>query len=319
MKATTISIANQIGGISRTTTALCLSDALGYFNKKVLLIDFHSQANATDTSNVGNVNLTITDVICGNCIPEDAIIKCKYYDFLAADDYLNNAETQKIEPTLLKESIRPLLDSYEYIIIDTPSRRGNLLYNALVASDYVIIPTETTTLALRGINDLYWTIQNVMKINSNLNILGILLVQYNNRTILGRQITEMIHDWAKQMNTIVFKSTIRKGVAVAKSQAARIPLIDFAKDSKPSMDYEAFAKEVMSLLRKKPGRPKTITKERRTISAKISVDLLDKWEEVKFLKGGNLTEYIERLIQEDMDKTYKQLKEIIDSMQEETI
>lgn len=127
-----------------------------------------------------------------------------------------------------------------------PPALGNLSYNSLVASNYVIIPTEPRPFALQGLSALNRTIQNVQnRHNSTLKVLGILLIKYSNRTVLNRDIKDMIAEYAEQMHTTLFDTTIREGVAVAEAQTTREPLIDYAKNSKPNIDYKAFTTELL--------------------------------------------------------------------------
>lgn len=244
-----ISVALQKGGTGKTTTALVLASALGQKNKRVLVIDMDSQANATYASGVDNPLRTITDALGGDCTVDAALIHCKYYDLLAADNYLSNVEMAEVKPTLLKTVISQVKQNYDYILIDTPPALGNLSYNSLVASDYVIIPTEPRPFALQGLSALYNTIQSVQNHqNKDLKVLGILLIKYNNRTVLNRDIRDMIEDYAKQIDTVIFKTSIREGIAVAESQISREPLIDYAKNSNPNKDYKAFATEILQMI-----------------------------------------------------------------------
>ena len=244
--AITISVVLQKGGVGKSTTSQALASTLGFKHKKVLLIDLDPQTNITYSSGVDNPKRTITDVLGEDCKADEAVIECKYYDLLAADSYLTNVEMAEVEPTLLKNVIAPLKSKYDFIIIDTPPALGNLSVNALVASDYVIIPTEPRPFALQGLGRLHSTIESVRNgYNSNLKVLGILLIKYSNRTILNRDIKDMIEDYAKQMNTIVFDTTIREGIVVAEAQTVREPLIDYAKSSKPNIDYKAFTTELL--------------------------------------------------------------------------
>ena len=239
--AITISLVLQKGGVGKSTTSQALASTLGFKHKKVLLIDLDPQTNITYSSGVDNPKRTITDVLNEDCKADEALIHCKYYDLLAADSYLTNVEITKVDPTLLKNVIAPLKSKYDFIIIDTPPALGNLSVNALVASDYVIIPTEPRPFALQGLGRLHSTIESVRNgYNSNLKVLGILLIKYHNRTVLNRDIKDMIEDYAKQMNTIVFNATIREGIAVAEAQTVRQPLIDYAKNSNPNIDYKGF-------------------------------------------------------------------------------
>lgn len=247
--AKVISIALQKGGVGKSTTAQALASTLGFKKKKVLLIDMDSQGNATYSSGIDNPQRTITDVLGEDCKAEEALTHCKYYDLLAADDYLTNVEMAEVEPTLLKNAISPILGKYDFVVIDTPPALGNLSFNSLVASDYVVIPSEPRAYCLQGLGKLYNTIQNVQNgHNSRLKVLGILLIKYSNRTVLNRDIKDMIEDYAKQMNTIVFNTTIREGIAVAEAQTVREPLIDYAKNSKANIDYKAFTTELLQMI-----------------------------------------------------------------------
>ena len=151
-----------------------------------------------------------------------------------------------VESTLLKNVLKPYKNLYDYIIIDTPPALGNLSYMSLVASDYVVIPTEPRPFALKGLGTLNNTINSIKEsLNPDLKVLGILLIKYHNRTILNRDIKDMIEDTAHDMNTSVFNATIREGVAVPEAETMRIPLIDYAKNSKPNIDYKAFTTELL--------------------------------------------------------------------------
>lgn len=248
--AITISIVLQKGGTGKSTTAQALASTLGFKHKKVLLIDLDPQSNVTYSSGADDLVHTIFDVLGENCGADEALVHCKYYDLLAADTYLTNIEmSTDIEPSLLKSALEPIKSHYDFIIVDTPPALGNLSFNSLVASDYVVIPTEPRPFALQGLgrlNDTIQTIQNAL--NPSLKVLGILLIKYNNRTVLNRDIKSMIGDYAKQMNTIVFHTSIREGIAVAEAQTVREPLIDYAKNSKPNIDYKAFTTELLQKL-----------------------------------------------------------------------
>lgn len=244
--AITISITLQKGGTGKTAKAQALASTLGFKHKKVLLIDLDPQSNTTYSSGVDEPKKTITDVLGAECSPDEALVYCKYYDLLPADTYLTNVEISDVEPTLLKNVLKPLQDRFEYIILDTPPALGHLSFNALVASDYVVIPTEPRPFALQGLGRLHSTIESVRNgLNPDLKVLGILLIKYSNRTVLNRDIKNMIEDYAKQMNTIVFDTSIREGIAVAEAQTVREPLIDYAKNSKPNIDYKAFTTELL--------------------------------------------------------------------------
>lgn len=245
--AVTISIALQKGGVGKSTTSQALASILGFQHKKVLLVDMDSQGNITYSSGIDSPQYTVFDLLGEDCRAEEALIQCKYYDLLASDPYLTNIEmSENVEPALLRNALEPVKASYDYIIIDTPPALGNLSFNSLVASDYVVIPTEPRPFALQGLGKLHDTIESARRgLNPSLKVAGILLVKYSNRTVLNRDIKTMIEDYAKQMNTIVFNSTIREGIAVAEAQTVREPLIDYSKNSNPNIDYKAFTAELL--------------------------------------------------------------------------
>ena len=178
---------------------------------------------------------------------DEALLKCTYYDLLAGSAYLTNIEAaENVEPELLKNVLEPIKEKYDFIIIDTPPALGNLSFNALVASDFVVIPTEARPFSLQGLDKLNDTIQTIrQKLNPALKIAGILLVKYHNRTVLNRDIRSMVEEYAVKMQTTIFNTTIREGIAVPESQTVRIPLIDYAKNSNPNIDYKAFITELL--------------------------------------------------------------------------
>ena len=242
-----ISVALQKGGVGKSTTSQALASTLGFKKKRVLLIDMDSQGNVTYSSGIDTPEHTIFNVLNEDCKIDEALINCKYYDLLSSDTYLTNIEmSENVEPTILKNAIEPIKSNYDFIIIDTPPALGNLSFNSLVASDYIVITTEPRPFALQGLGALNNTIETIKNnLNPNLKVLGILLIKYHNRTVLNRDIKDMIEDFAKQMNTIVFDATIREGIAVPEAQTVRQPLIDYAKSSKPNIDYKAFTTELL--------------------------------------------------------------------------
>lgn len=246
MRTKIISIALQKGGIGKSTTAQNLAAYLGSMEKKILLIDLDGQCNTTFSSGAEPKEKTASDVLGGQCAPDDAIVPCRHYDIMPADTYLSNVESAAVDRGLLKQRLSPCLGKYDFIIIDTPPSLGNLLKNALCASDYVIIPMEARVYALQGIEAFIGTMK---KVNPDLKILGILLVKYHDRSIINRDMQNNIRGFAKSINTPMFNTYIREGVAVPESQAMRQDLIDYAPKSKPAADYERFAEEVLKRTR----------------------------------------------------------------------
>lgn len=244
--AITISVAMQKGGVGKTTTSQTLSSILGSKQKRVLLLDMDSQCNATIISGVEEAKRTITDVLAEECTVKDSIVHCSLYDLLPADEWLANLERMtNIEPTLLKDLLAAVQLDYDFIVIDTPPALGNLLMVSLMASDYVVIPAEPRPLSLKGMDALQTTIEAVQASNSVLKVLGILLIKYNERTVLNRQLREILDERALQMNTAVFNTSIREGIAVPEAQTMCMSLIEYAPKSNPCIDYEAFVDELL--------------------------------------------------------------------------
>lgn len=243
--AITIAVALQKGGVGKSTTAETIAAILGSRGKHVLLVDLDSQMNVTFISGI-EPSKTITDVFTGDADLKDAIYQCKRYDLLAADEYLANLEKiEEVEPTLLRNVLAAVQKDYDYILIDTPPALGNLLKNGLVASDYALIPIDARPLSIKGLDALEPTLKAVKDVSGHFSILGVVLVKYNERTVLNRQIRELLSERVQTMNTILFNTKIREGVAVPEAQAMRTSLVDYAPKSKPCMDYNLLVDEIL--------------------------------------------------------------------------
>lgn len=248
-----ISVINQKGGIGKSTTSQALAAGLNLNNYKVLLIDLDPQANTTYTrgiiSTTGTTS-TMYDVILNKSKIEDTIKTFENEsDIIPAGDNLTNLDIELNgvgKEYKLKESIKDIKDNYDYIIIDTPPSLGILTVNALTASDDVIIPATADAYSLQGIGQLYNTITAVKEYcNPKLKIQGILLTRHNERTILNRDMGEMIEDTAKQLDTSIYDTFIREGVAVREAQVKQMDIFNYAKKSNPAIDYMNFVYEVI--------------------------------------------------------------------------
>lgn len=250
--AVIISICLQKGGCGKSSTAQALASIIGDKGKKVLLIDSDSQGNTTFASGakpdeyLSNVLNRIDKGKEPNT--DKAICKCERYDLIGGDEYLAIFEHKQIKHTLLKDAIKSIKNDYDYIFIDTPPNLGNLLKNALLTSDYIIIPTDARPLSIVGLDALGETVQAIQSVNRSLKILGIVLVKYHSRSILNRQMKELLEEKAKNLETKVFDATVREGIAVPESQAMRMDLVAYDPKSKPCLDYLALAEEVLERL-----------------------------------------------------------------------
>ncbi len=248
-------IANQKGGIGKTTTATALASILNEQGHKTLLIDADPQGNSTDTyRGVVKDQATLYDVVLdADPIPiEEAIQHTELGDLIASDPLLKNTDTsvQKDgnEYILLQDSINTLT-GYDYVVIDTAPADNILLKNCLNASDYVIIPVTPDRYGIQGLADLNKTILSQQKRNNpKLKIAGILLVKYKQRTILAKDVRNALESVAVQMKTKVFDTTIRESVKVQQAQAVRTNLINHAAASTSAQDYRNFVEELINNL-----------------------------------------------------------------------
>lgn len=253
--AKVISICLQKGGTAKTTTAINLSANLAHRKKRVLLIDMDFQANATFGSGIDSkrLNYSLYNVLTPDqqykCTVRDAILQTGYYDILPADKDVMDLQLELKSFTALREAIKAIGSSYDYIIIDCPPALNIISQNALVASDYIIIPSEPKPFNFTGMVDMKETIDAVRKNhNPDLKVLGILLVKYNKRTNLTKLMQDSIDNYSRQLQTTVYESTIRESIVVPESQLAQQPLIYYAPSAKPTIDYKAFTTETLKRL-----------------------------------------------------------------------
>ncbi|WP_326910717.1 ParA family protein [Sedimentibacter sp. MB31-C6] len=253
-----IAIANQKGGVGKTTTTISLGISLSKLNKKVLLIDLDGQANLTMSLGYEPDELddTITNLIENRIIDYNyKIDKSKYLIetegicLLPADIGLSSIEVKMLN-TLNRENIlmnivRDFKDMFDFILIDCLPSLGNLTINALVASDSVIIPVQSQYLSMRGMEQLLGTVKGVKaQINPNLEIEGILITMYDKRTNLSKEVLEVINetygDYIK-----VFNSTIKISTKIAEAPSQGLSIFSYSPNSEVAKSYESLAREVL--------------------------------------------------------------------------
>ena len=256
-----IAMVNQKGGVGKTTTSINLAASLGILSKKVLMIDLDPQGNATTGVgiNKGDVENSIYEVLIGQAVIEDAIIKTKYknmsiipaYTNLAGIDivFINKerkavADGQVFDKTgELKKSVLKIKDNYDYIIIDCPPSLGVLTTNALAASDSVIIPVQCEFFFFFCVMQLMNTIMLAKKkINPNLEIEGVLLTMLYSRTNLGLEVVENIRGFFKER---VYDTIIPRLVRLSEAPSHGKPIAAYDPTSKGTLAYLNLAKEVI--------------------------------------------------------------------------
>ncbi len=252
-----ISLVNQKGGVGKTTTSINLSASLAVLGKKVLLIDLDPQGNTTTGVgfNKGDITTSVYDVITGKCQAEQAIRKTKYKNLFLLPATINLAgvdiellEKSQMEPGFakgmqLKNSIDPIKESFNYIIIDCPPSLGLITTNALTASDSVIIPVQCEFFALEGITQLLNTIMLAQKsLNPNLNIEGVLLTMLDSRTNLGLEVVEEIRKYFKER---VYNTIIPRLIRLTEAPSHGKPILAYDPKSRGAEAYINLAKEVI--------------------------------------------------------------------------
>lgn len=245
-----VSIINQKGGVGKSTTSQSLAAGLSLKDYKVLLIDMDSQGNLSFSVGADKEGVSTLEVLKRQASAEEAIQCIGALDIIPASISLAGADMQLTEmgkEYRLKEAIEPLKKKYDYIIIDTPPALGILTINALTASDSVIIPAQADIYSIDAIGQLYGTIRAVKQYtNKELTITGILLTRFSDRTVLSRDLANMIQNTAEQLGTRLFNSTIREAIGIKEAQASKADIFTYAPKSKVAADYMGFVEEFLS-------------------------------------------------------------------------
>ena len=245
-----ISVANQKGGVGKTTTTVNLGASLAYLGKKVLLVDIDAQGNAT--SGVGirkpDVKEDIYDILVNEVDIKETILPTSRENLFIVPATLQLAGAE-IELTSmmaresrLKLALDEIKDDYDYILIDCPPSLGHLTINAFTASDSILIPVQCEYYALEGLSQLLNTVRLVQKhFNPDLAIEGVLLTMFDARTNLGAEVVEEVRRYFQEK---VYETVIPRNVRLSEAPSHGLSIIDYDIRSKGAEVYQALAKEV---------------------------------------------------------------------------
>lgn len=247
-----IAIANQKGGVGKTTTAINLAASLAVLEKKVLIIDADPQANTTSGLNFSPDNdekRTIYEVMIGTIDIQDALIQTEIPDLQMIPSHINlvGAEIEMIDAEdrelILKKRLAPIRDNYDYIIIDCSPSLGLITINALSASDSVMIPVQPEFFALEGLGKLLQTIRLVQSgVNPSLTIEGFVVTMFDGRTKVHAQVVIELKEHFQEM---VFNTVIQRSIRLSEAPSHGKPIILYDVVSNGTTNYMNLAKEVL--------------------------------------------------------------------------
>lgn len=242
-----IAVCNQKGGVGKTATAQAIATGAARIGRKSLAIDLDPQSNLTFCMGGNSADVDTLDFMAGLYAPGQLIQHTQQGDIIAASNRLAAADTVftgEERGLMLAAAIKPIKKKYDVIVIDCPPALNILLVNALLAADTVIIPITADIFALQGLYQLQSSIQAAQRTNTDLTIGGAVFVRYNARTVLARDLTDVIKEKCSSLAIPVYKTVIREGVAIREAETQRMSIFDYAPRSNAAKDYMQLIDEI---------------------------------------------------------------------------